>query len=51
MEAFNDCFEETVDFVWTGDLEEGAEDLRGAEGGGGRWERGCVEVVEHGLEG
>ena len=49
MEAFDDCFEEPVDFVGARELQEGAEDLGRAEGGGGRGERGCVEEVEEGL--
>ena len=63
MEALDDGFEEAVDAVGAGELEEGAEDLGGAEVGVAGWlrgvgwvggrggERGGVEVVDEGLEG
>jgi hypothetical protein len=50
METFDDCFEEAVDFIGAGELEEGAENLGCAEGGGGGREGGGVEVVEEGLQ-
>lgn len=51
METFDDCFEEAVDFIGAGELEEGAENLGCAEGRSGGWEGGGVKVVEEGLDG
>ncbi len=51
MEPLDGRFEETVELVGAGELEEGAEDLWGAERGGWGWEGGGVEVVDEGLEG
>lgn len=45
VEALDHGFEETVDAVGTGDLQEGAEDLGGAEVVGCGWEGGGVEVM------
>jgi hypothetical protein len=51
MEAFHDCFEEAVDLVWASELEEGAENLRGAERGSD-WRKGRrIEVVDKDFEG
>lgn len=51
METFDGCFEEAVDLVGTGELEQGAEDLWGAERGACWWEGGSVEVADEGLKG
>lgn len=51
MEALDDGFEEAVDAVGAGELEEGAENLGGAEGVGGGRQRGGVEVVDESAEG
>ena len=50
METFDHCFEEAIDFIGSRELEEGAEDLGRAEGGGGGREGRGVEVVKEGLQ-
>ena len=46
MKALDDCFEEAIDAVRAGELEERAQDLGGTKGVG-RWrQRGGVEVVD-----
>jgi len=51
VEALDDGFEEAVDAVGAGELEEGAEDLGGAKDVAGRRQGGGVEVVDEGADG
>lgn len=51
VKAFHSGFEKAINLVWSSELKEGAEDLRGTECRAYGWERRGVEIVNQKLNG